>query len=197
MKLIDKRKEKRINAFLYFCKHTNARKLTQTKMYKLLYFLDFMNFKEVGKPITDLEYYAWPMGPVPKKLYEEINDRTAPKEILLSTIPIEDDETGEKKGIKCITKLAPNTRIFSKRELQLLEKIAFIFKDAKSNEMIEITHLENEPWDKTIKTIGMKGRIEYILAIDDSASIDKETALEKYGRLLESEAFFGVRNKVS
>ncbi|MBN1573017.1 MAG: SocA family protein [Deltaproteobacteria bacterium] len=195
MEIIDKRKEKRINAFLYFCRHTNERVLFQTKMYKLLFFLDFMNFKEVGKPVTDLEYYAWDKGPVPKKLYNEINKGTAPKEILLSIIPIKDDETGERIGIKCKTNIKPNLKVFSRRELKLLEDLAYIFKDAKSEEIVEITHLKNEPWNKTKRTLGMYKLIDYTLALDNDAKIDRETALEKYKRLLETEAFFGVRDK--
>ena len=50
MHMQDVAKEKRINAIRYFCK--NTKDLTETKLYKLLYFLDFLHFKEVGRPVT-------------------------------------------------------------------------------------------------------------------------------------------------
>jgi uncharacterized phage-associated protein len=40
---------------------------------KLLYFLDFIHFKQTGKCVTGLDYYAWKRGPVPKKLFDEIS----------------------------------------------------------------------------------------------------------------------------
>ena len=67
MHLQDLAKEKRINAIRFFCRHT--RKLTETKLYKLLYFLDFLHFKEVGRPVTDLEYFAWDYGPAPYETF--------------------------------------------------------------------------------------------------------------------------------
>ncbi len=34
--------------------------------------------------------------------------------------------------------------------------------------MVEASHLPNHPWDKTIKEKGLKKRIDYLLAIDDT-----------------------------
>ena len=56
MKPIDHSREKLINAILYFVKNTqNCGKL---KTLKLLYFLDFIHYKEIGRSVTGLEYYA-------------------------------------------------------------------------------------------------------------------------------------------
>ena len=41
---------------------------------KLLYFLDFTHFKQTGKSVTCLDYFAWKMGPVPKDLFEELDN---------------------------------------------------------------------------------------------------------------------------
>ena len=35
---------------------------------KLLYFLDFMHFKQTDKSVTGQDYFAWMTGPVPDML---------------------------------------------------------------------------------------------------------------------------------
>jgi len=37
----------------------------KTKLFKLLYLLDFHHFRETGRSVTGLEYRAWKHGPVP------------------------------------------------------------------------------------------------------------------------------------
>lgn len=45
---------------------------------KLLYFLDFTHFKQTGKSVTGLDYFAWARGPVPKKLFDELSGKPKP-----------------------------------------------------------------------------------------------------------------------
>ena len=85
-------------------------------------------------------------------------------------------------------------RYFSKKELKLLEEIAFIFKDAKAENMVESTHLFNEPWDKTIKSKGLYQNIDYMLAIDsDPSSISYDEANERKAERNEMFHIFGVK----
>ena len=67
--LINHERQKLINAIIYFA--NNTRYLGKIKLCKLLYFLDFEHFKQTGRPVTGLDYFAWPMGPVPVSLYNE------------------------------------------------------------------------------------------------------------------------------
>ena len=68
----DHSREKLLNAVIFFA--TSTKFCGKTKLYKLLYFLDFTHFMEVGRSVTGLEYFAWPKGPVPVQLHEEIDD---------------------------------------------------------------------------------------------------------------------------
>jgi len=190
MKIQNVDKEKRINAIIYFCKTTN--RLSQTKLYKLLFFLDFLHFKETGRPVTDLEYFAWQRGPVPKELYFEIHKRTAPPEILKCIIPQKDELTGQTKALYFKTLQKPRMEIFSDRERKILEKVAFIFKDALAEDMTEITHLKNQPWRKTLDQKGEKAPIDFLLAIDNDAKIDKELAQERLALSRETKRVFGA-----
>ena len=131
-------RDKLINAVIYFAKNTKY--CGKTKLMKLLYFLDFTHFKQTGKSVTGLDYYAWQMGPVPGDLYEEISGNMKPD----MRSSIHDLSSGE--GFQQIRpKKKFDSQHFSKKEINLLEEIAFIFKDAKADVMIESTHLKNEP----------------------------------------------------
>ena len=62
-------REKLIHAIVFFAKKT--RHCGKTKLFKLLYLLDFDHFRETGRSVTGLKYYAGEMGPVPVALAEE------------------------------------------------------------------------------------------------------------------------------
>jgi len=44
------------------------------------------HLKQTGKSVTDLDYFAWEQGPVPRNFFEEINN--TPKEDLNAIITI-------------------------------------------------------------------------------------------------------------
>ena len=157
---------------------------------KLLYFLDFMHFKETGKSVTDLEYFAWEQGPVPKSFFEEISG--TPKKDLKSLVSIRD--TGDFQQICPQKGKKPDLDVFSPRELRLLEEISFIFRDVQAKDISEISHLPNEPWDTTKTTKGMLELIDYTLAIDDKSAEKLPLAIAKQRYIERQEMFdnFGV-----
>jgi len=167
--LIEHNREKLINAIIYFTKYTKY--CGKTKLFKLLFYLDFLHFKQTGKSTTGLDYYAWDFGPVPAELYIEINE---PPEDLNKSISFLKNEDGNFIVIKAKKKF--NDKYFTKREMKLLSKISDVFRDAKAEHMTEATHLPNEPWHKTIQTKGEKAHIDYLSSLDDevdSLSIDE------------------------
>ncbi len=85
-------REKQINAVIYFARNTKI--CGKTKLMKLLYFLDFKHFKQTGKSVTGLNYFAWRMGPVPRELFDEINSGMKPD--LAKAIEIEAIEKFQK-----------------------------------------------------------------------------------------------------
>jgi uncharacterized phage-associated protein len=187
MKLINKELTKRINAILYFC--DTVRYPHKTKIYKLLYFLDFIHFKQVGRPVTDQEYYTFSFGPAPIPLHNELKDENIPEDLkpYFEIIKKKDELTGEDRCIEFIPRKRPRLDVFSARERQ----IALIFKEAKAEEMVEITHLQNAPWDITVKNKGMGQKIDFFLALDRKALIDLDSAKERYGHLKEIKSLFG------
>jgi uncharacterized phage-associated protein len=179
-------REKLINSIIYFA--DNTRYCGKTKLLKLLYFLDFYHFKQTGKSVTGLAYYAWKMGPVPTELFEELSGRMRPD--MKSAI----NDLGEEGFQQIRPKKTFDPQYFSNKEMDLLERIVFIFKDAKADDMVESTHLKNEPWDKTLKEKGEFKRIDYMLAIDsDIGSLSYDEAKERMEERSEMKKIFGAK----
>jgi uncharacterized phage-associated protein len=169
--IITNHREKLINAIIYFARNTKF--CGKTKLMKLLYFFDFTHFKQTGKSVTGLDYYAWQWGPVPKDLFEELSRKM--KSDMAAAIQDLPDE-----GFQQIQpKKNFDNQYFSKKEMKLLKDIAFIFKDAKADAMVETSHLKNEPWDRTLREKGEFNKIDYMLAVDSEVvSLSYNEALE-------------------
>jgi len=183
--IITHHREKLINAIIYFADHT--RYCGKTKLLKLLYFLDFGHFRETGKSVTGLDYYAWQMGPVPKDLFEELSGVVKPD--LKAAI----HELPGKEGFQKIRpKKKFDRQYFSRKEMRLLEDLSYIFQDTKAEDMVESTHLMNEPWDRTLKEQGQFKLIDYMRAIDsDIVSLPYEEAMERHQERVEMARIFG------
>lgn len=159
--IIDKKREKLLNAIIYFVDHTKY--CQKTKLFKLLYLLDFEHFKETGKSVTGLDYYAWPMGPVPKELFIELN---SPQDDLVEKIHLEKDELDNSLYISSVAEF--NEKLFSKREMRLINKISIENELKYSKEMVRLTHDDNGPWDLTYNKMSAKNaKIEYDLILND------------------------------
>ena len=154
-------REKLIQVVTFFA--LNVRKLGKVKLFKLLYFADFMHYKETGRPVTDLQYFAWEKGPVPVSLFEELS---APRDDWKGKVAFNEISTarGPMLSVNAITTFDPSH--FSRRELRLLSDLATEFKDATADQMIEQTHLENSPWHKIWEAQGARQQpIPYALAL--------------------------------
>ena len=183
--IITHHREKLINAIIYFAKHTKY--CGKTKLLKLLYFLDFCHFKQAGKSVTGLEYFAWDQGPVPRELFNELSGKMkADLKDAISLSSIEDFQ-------KIVPKKKFNEEYFTNREKKLLKDFSYIFKDTKAEEMIEATHLKNKPWDKTLKEKGPFKKIDYMLSIDDEEnSLSYNEAKGRTEEIAEMHQIFGT-----
>lgn len=182
--IISHNREKLLNAIIYFI--SNCGLVGKTKLFKLLYFLDFEHFKETGRSVTGLEYQAWKMGPVPVALQEEIEQ---PEQDLNEKIDIEILES--KKGYT-FTNFKPKTDFdathFTRRELRLLEDIASRYDMCNAQEMVYWTHIEKEPWHRVWEIENRRFEkipYEYILDEEDdnfikSLVIERQEFIENY-----------------
>lgn len=163
--LIDHSSEKLRNAIIYFVENTKY--CGKTKLFKLLYFLDFEHFSITGRSVTGLDYFAWPKGPVPVEIFKEIE---SPENVLKDAIRVSKKKTFNGKIINSIAPLRGfSAEHFSKRELRLLEALSKEYINSYADDMVEATHLENLPWHQIYEVEGLKQQlIPYELALRKS-----------------------------
>ena len=140
--LINNHNDKTNNVIIYFVESTKF--CGKTKLFKLIYFLDFEHFSRTGKSVTGLDYFAWPKGPVPVELFEKINqkDDSLTKDVSLS----EKIAANGKRMNVFEPKSTFDPKLFSKRELSIMQALAEEYSNSYADNMIEATHLENLPW---------------------------------------------------
>ena len=132
----------------------------KTKMNKLLFYADFLMFKQSCFSISGMRYKAIEMGPVPIN-FQSIFEYLANKdEIDIFTTEFPQGYIGEQ--FKSKNDRPFRAELFSENELNVLEKVATVFKPTSTNEMIELSHLE-EAWKKNEKN---KSVISYEYAFD-------------------------------
>jgi len=168
-----------LNSIKYFKK--NTKKFGLTKMFKLLYFLDFMYLKKHGLEVTTLEYFTYDFGPAPDELYKQIRSNSLPiylKDEIKFTKDINNEEFLNPQYQINIKRPVPDLSYFTPYERQMLEEVAFIFKEADAETMTEASHLKNQPWYKTLNSKGKYKKIDFELALDDDSEIDLDELLE-------------------
>jgi uncharacterized phage-associated protein len=171
-------RKKLINATMFFAQKT--KNVNLTKLSKLLYFLDFEHFEQTGYPCIGLKYYSFKNGPVPRTFWLEIKDGVVPDDFKgkLALIAKVDENNPSFKEITIKAIADPDLSIFSPREINLLKKLADIFRDAKAKDMSEVSHVPRQPWDITIKQSGENQYIDYCLCIGEKSKIKLNEARE-------------------
>jgi len=120
----------------------------KTKMNKLLFYADFLMFKQTCFSISGVRYKAIDMGPVPNNFQSIFEYLANKEEIDIYTTEFSNGYTGEQ--FKARKDRPFKADFFSENELEVLEKVATVFKPTSTNEIIELSHLE-EAWKKNEK----------------------------------------------
>lgn len=170
--LIKREREKLLNSIIYFAQHTDC--CGKTKLFKLLHLLDFEHFRQTGRSVTGLDYYAWKMGPVPVRLDEEFD---IPGDDFEESVDIVPEQIRDHRMYKIVPKKEFDPAYFSKRELRLLDQISSEFHSCNARKMVDVTHREDAPWTKIWRDgEGYNELIPYEEALDDD---NREFILEE------------------
>ena len=174
--LVTHEREKLLNALIYYSE--NVLYPGKTKLFKLLHFLDFLHYKNTGRSVTGLDYFAWARGPVPKELYNEW-DKPKPDFIEHLAKKSERFPNGTiRKRIVKRKKFDPSW--FSPYELELMEAIAKEHFSKNADEISERSHFETEPWHEVWEVRGnKKGEIPYKLVLERQGSKEDMEVLDK------------------
>lgn len=186
MASLDRQRLKLLNALLYFSDNVlNAGKI---KLFKLLYFLDFIHYSETGRSVTGLNYNAWKLGPVPVKLFEEWDN---PRPDFNAHITRQNRSIGTGKITHAVKAMRePRLDLFSDREVRIMVALAKTHFRDTAKQMIDSSHFESGPWDIVFNKQGRdQAVIPYELALlnveakDDVAEASREhqELLDNYG----------------
>jgi uncharacterized phage-associated protein len=134
-KAFDKDKVKQV--IIYFAERLQPYK---TKLNKLLFYVDFVHFRNTAQGITGLCYKADSYGPVPNNyniLFWSLAD--------LGIIDIESSmiNNGEVERIIPSPKYQFDASLFSESELGVLEYVTNTFNQTSASDIVEISHRES------------------------------------------------------
>jgi uncharacterized phage-associated protein len=176
------KRQKLLHAIVFFIK--NTRQCHKLKLFKLLHFLDFEIYRQTGKSTTGLRYHAWPKGPVPKDLHDELKHPQPDMRDVLIVRNAEADDPDSIGALQILARVPCDEDLFTKRELKVMRDLAEIFYDAKAADMSDVSHLRDQPWGRPWHQIYKvekrpQALIPYTLALDDRPdSITREQAEE-------------------
>ena len=190
---INHHREKLEGAIAYFAGNTSH--CYTLKLFKLLNFLDFEHYRQTGRSVTGLDYYAFELGPVPTKLYYQIQSDDAEKVAGLAVRETMDDLSNALVKREVKTKKIFDDSYFTPRELEIMERLVFFFKDINSDTMSQYSHDSKLPWKKIYGNgEGQGDIIPYELALQSESIVKDEPTIEEEERLLLDDIFQGVRS---
>jgi len=137
-------KAKYQNAILYFAKNLTPYQLGKTKLAKLLYYFDFISYRDRKKNVTGTLYYKQERGPLAKDLTEMIGDLVSEKKLEVNRVTVADSEK-QKDQFKVLKE--PDEMIFDEYEQTLLRKLINRYADVSTEVIVAKSHME-APWVK-------------------------------------------------
>ncbi|HEY4487315.1 MAG TPA: Panacea domain-containing protein [Candidatus Paceibacterota bacterium] len=130
------------NAILYFVKYCNNDLLGKTKLYKLLYYLDFISYRDTGKSVTGDIYIKQEYGPIPSRVDEvlaELKNSGSINTDIVSSGPKDRVQFSLGAGASL------DESVFTAQQKELLENICKEFAGWTREKIVNQTHLE-APW---------------------------------------------------
>ena len=131
--------EKLKNLILYLVKRLDG--VLKVKLNKLLWYCDFLYFKESSVSITGAQYVRIKLGQVPDH-YELIFANMIHEGLVdKNEIPFQTKD-GTQQGEEFTTLVEPDKSLFTGEEIQVMDFIADIFREDTSTSIMEKSHRE-------------------------------------------------------
>lgn len=135
--------EKAAHYVLFFVQQTQPLK---TRLNKLLFYGDFAHYKQTGFAISGFNYRAIQMGPVPSHFHELFGILESQEFFRIEEELYEHGGVGE----RFVAEKKFDPTLFSEAELETMERIASIFEEKRTKEIIALSH-EEEAWQANIE----------------------------------------------
>ena len=108
------------------------------KLNKILYFADFMAYRELGRPITGATYFKLQEGPAPRQLLAARRELVEEGRLTIEHRPY--FQGVQKRPI--VTGLGPQRHLFLDEELQIVESIVDYVLGKSARDVSDISHRE-------------------------------------------------------
>lgn len=125
--------DKVVDVIRYFSNSSETEFLYKVKMMKMLWYSDFLSFKEFGHSITGLAYQALPMGAVPIAHNHIVE---------LAGVNIEEIEFGDGIGLKFIGDGINEYKKLSVDDIKVLDRIIEVCGSDTKDEIVMRMHSE-------------------------------------------------------
>jgi hypothetical protein len=106
-----------------------------TKLYKLLFYSDFLAYRRLGHSITGQTYRALPFGPVPDKM-----DRFLKHLVRANDIVIRDEDFYDRPQKRPLALRGPEISEFQSDELALIDSLLDRFKQSSASQISAASH---------------------------------------------------------
>lgn len=104
---------------LYISRHSETdERFGKTKLYKLLFYSDFLAYLRLGKPITGTEYKALDQGPVPSNIDGILVKMQEDQQLFIRT-----DNYHGRKQFRPLALRNPDLAVFTARERKLIDEL--------------------------------------------------------------------------
>ncbi len=130
------------NLLLYIIEH--CQHAYQTKVNKLLFYIDFLAYKHTGYAISGLTYNAIQYGPVPSRwdrVYSAFDD----------ILPQEENFANGGSGISLIATTSADMSSFSEDEIHIIDTVLHQLCNKTSSQLTAMSH-EEDAWKKYVDT---------------------------------------------
>lgn len=149
--------EKFTEMVVYFSEKVQPYK---TKMNKLLFYADFLMFKQSCFSISGVRYSAINMGPVPHNFQSTFEFLANEGEIDILYTRFPQGYIGEQ--FRGRSDRTFNASLFTEAEINVLDRVSSTFMETSTNDIIELSHFE-EAWKENKEN---KNVISYVYAFE-------------------------------
>ncbi len=106
------------------------------KLNKILYLSDFLSFGNFGEPITGVEYQHLRLGPAPRRLVPVREALQSAGKLVVQNLPLRSG----KKQTRTVNLTDPNLKLFSGREIALVDSVIEDLWNLDAEESSEFSH---------------------------------------------------------
>ena len=125
------------NLILHIGTNPHVQNLGETKLWKLIYFIDATSLRETGRTVTGSDFVRYDHGPVPSRGEKSLKQLSRDGDIT-----IVQEQLPSYRINRVVATTPPAEKVFSAAELKLIGRICRAFGDKTATYLSELSHRE-------------------------------------------------------